>query len=467
MVKKMHQLKTFIVLAIMSMLTNATQANAAYAINDKNSINNVNNANNRNNINKNVDYIINNINNASNANNGKNVRNVQDSKLGLSICDSPSKNIYTYWSLVHSLVRFFAKGDETVADGKNVKVIGTQTQLKNIARAKSAKKFEDLSSEAKESSKQIMESNFLLPINKYFKGRVGANVEISAIAILYRNMEHYKKYDIGVGERSCVVFLLREKKSQTMHLAFAFVGTKSAADALVDANFATQTIDPITFGNSNNKNVALTLHRGFASGIQETIANLQNAGAFAKITKVLKQYHDNDGYNLASVVTCGHSLGGAMALGFCYYLQRNWSTTYAQLLKYSNANDVRFYAYTYGAPKICNGKESADFIEKSLGKENIFRIYHEKDWVPGVPFGSYMHIGTDVEVTGAELGRNKGLMKWHNSYEYHLVNSLNNINNLSNQPVQRPTLIRNGSGSKTNPMAYSPSSNGSNLKKFF
>ncbi len=80
------------------------------------------------------------------------------------------------------------------------------------------------------------------------------------------------------------------------------------------------------------------------------------------------------GRNPSIIHVVGHSLGGAAA------------TLIADSLR--SMADVKLY--TYGAPRA-SYKIHVDYLTQRLGRDNIFRAYHDTDPVPMVPIFPYVH----------------------------------------------------------------------------
>ncbi len=84
-------------------------------------------------------------------------------------------------------------------------------------------------------------------------------------------------------------------------------------------------------------------------------------------------------HGVHSVHCIGHSVGGGMATMCAEYVKA--STTYSP------------YLYTFGAPRV--GLQSfADMLSSNIGSDRIYRVYHQTDIVPCVPFWPFVHAPT-------------------------------------------------------------------------
>ena len=140
------------------------------------------------------------------------------------------------------------------------------------------------------------------------------------------------------------------------HAFIVLRGTKYLADWLTNLNVG---VSRSSYGQS--------VHDGFHQAFKSTrqkikpfIASLSSHGVH-------------------SVHCIGHSVGGGMATMCAEYVKA--STTHSP------------YLYTFGAPRV--GLQSfADMLSSNIGPERIYRVYHQTDIVPCVPFWPFVHAPT-------------------------------------------------------------------------
>lgn len=60
------------------------------------------------------------------------------------------------------------------------------------------------------------------------------------------------------------------------------------------------------------------------------------------------------------------------------------------LLADSLKDHTNIYIYTFGAPRA-GGIDHAIYISQKLGRDNIYRVYHDTDPVPMAPVFPYAH----------------------------------------------------------------------------
>jgi len=147
-----------------------------------------------------------------------------------------------------------------------------------------------------------------------------------------------------------------------------FRGSVSATNFLSDSE-----IELVDFVSPGVSAPAGTLaHFGFLTAY--------NSVANEVISTVKSQLAAHPGY---TIVTSGHSLGGALSSLAGISLQQNFP-------------DTPLLMYTYGQPRTGN-PAYANFVNDSVGKSNIFRSTHTTDGVPTIIpiIDGYLHHATE------------------------------------------------------------------------
>lgn len=106
-------------------------------------------------------------------------------------------------------------------------------------------------------------------------------------------------------------------------------------------------------------------------------------GAFIAVEAFIRRYLNRFYIEGQSIIVCGHSLGGAIALLLAEYLRRKWSEN--------------LQLYTFGAPRAGN----ATFVESAKGLVH-HRLVNHNDPVPGVPF-AWLDAEWRLAVPGAAM----------------------------------------------------------------
>jgi predicted lipase len=120
-------------------------------------------------------------------------------------------------------------------------------------------------------------------------------------------------------------------------------------------------------GDSSSKAL---MHRGFIK-------------AYFSVRNQIHEYIQN--HEISSVITTGHSLGGALA------------TLCAVDIQYNFASKVTVEAYTFGAPKVGNDGFCTSFNQRV---PNSYRFVHGMDIVPEVPrwWQGYRAVNQEIRI---------------------------------------------------------------------
>ncbi|KAF9034808.1 Alpha/Beta hydrolase protein [Panaeolus papilionaceus] len=151
-------------------------------------------------------------------------------------------------------------------------------------------------------------------------------------------------------------------------IVISFRGSTSVADFITDANILfSQFVSP-----GVSAPTGVRVHRGFLKA--------WNSVAPFVIKTVQAQLKGKKGY---SIVTTGHSLGGAL------------SSISAMALRENFAN-VPVRMYTYGQPRTGN-QDYATYINSNFGSGKAFRVTHTTDPVVQIPLKNmgYVHHGVE------------------------------------------------------------------------
>ncbi|MBT1063886.1 lipase family protein [Bowmanella sp. Y26] len=87
-----------------------------------------------------------------------------------------------------------------------------------------------------------------------------------------------------------------------------------------------------------------------------------------------------DWHSPSKIHLVGHSLGGALATLTAYHIAKRDSTKTCQIK-----------LYTFGAPRVGFTSFNQE-VDKLIGKQNIYRVYHDADLVSMVPMLPFLHV---------------------------------------------------------------------------
>jgi len=185
---------------------------------------------------------------------------------------------------------------------------------------------------------------------------------------LYEDLIHYLKYATSAYSLVCphpngqtLVMQLSNpythihgfiaRDDSRKELVVALRGSASVVDAILDTQIA---LIPFVCPGCDLPSGS-RVHSGFLAAWDSIVL---------EVSPVVKlQLSTHTGYSL---VTAGHSLGGALAVFAAVHLKQNFDT----IVK----------LYTYGAPRVGN-KVFSEYINSTFG-ENAYRVVHGNDGVP-------------------------------------------------------------------------------------
>ena len=129
-------------------------------------------------------------------------------------------------------------------------------------------------------------------------------------------------------------------------------GTSNLFDGLTDLNTGVKHCSTSTY-----------VHQGF----EDTFRSFKNE---------LERFFNKHGKVIGRVHCIGHSLGGALATLAANYLK---------------SRNLEVCLYTFGSPRV--GLEQFSRVASSeIGKQNIYRVYHNIDPVPTLPTWPFYHV---------------------------------------------------------------------------
>ncbi|KAJ7159632.1 Alpha/Beta hydrolase protein [Mycena filopes] len=185
----------------------------------------------------------------------------------------------------------------------------------------------------------------------------------------YSSLAYYSRCDTPLGNTRVVSlggtngtptgFIARDDVRH--EIVVAFRGTLSVEDVVTDIKLRVAPY-PAPPGHGDPH-----VHRGFLNGYN---------GVATKLEETVK--NELTSHPTYTVVVTGHSLGGAYASLAAVALKVHLSTT---------GINTNIKLYTFGQPRVGN-KKFADYAERLLRVENIFRVVHANDAVPTVLIGA-------------------------------------------------------------------------------
>jgi hypothetical protein len=149
-------------------------------------------------------------------------------------------------------------------------------------------------------------------------------------------------------------------------LYIAFRGTESEKDMLTDAKCFQKTV--VIFGSE------CKVHDGFWK-------------AYDSVKNEVNSIINNSKYNDYEIITCGHSLGGALAI----------------LCAINTPINCKVKTVAYGSPLVGDSKFVKVFNNRKI---ECIRLIHGNDVVPMVPNINYKHCGEQIRVDndGNQIG---------------------------------------------------------------
>jgi len=182
--------------------------------------------------------------------------------------------------------------------------------------------------------------------------------------------------------KSCVYVIT--KHDEQKRVVVIFRGTSNAGDWVKDALITQRRVRNPASNESNSLNKKIGLHSGFTKA-------LLSSGNVGKILSEVKQIlEENPDYKL---FITGHSLGGALATLFGFYVAANDDPIY-----FTNGPVQIFSA---SSPRVGDKafREAFKYLEER-GKLRHGRIYNARDKVPMLPYlgGFYKHVGLAIKL---------------------------------------------------------------------
>jgi len=182
--------------------------------------------------------------------------------------------------------------------------------------------------------------------------------------------------------RSCVYAITKHEAQKRVVVVFR--GTSNSGDWIKDALITQrQSKNPVS-DESNSIAPSIGIHSGFSNA-------LLKGGHVEKILLELKQVMvENPDHKL---FVTGHSLGGAMATLFGFYVAANDDPIYVK--------NGPVQVFSVSSPRVGNKsfRDSFKYLEER-GKIRHARIYNSKDKVAMLPYigGRYKHVGLELKL---------------------------------------------------------------------
>lgn len=115
-----------------------------------------------------------------------------------------------------------------------------------------------------------------------------------------------------------------------------------------------------------------------------------------------------DWHSPSKIHLVGHSLGGALATLTAYHIAKR-----------DSAKTCQIKLYTFGAPRVGFTSFNQE-VDKLIGKQNIYRVYHDADLVSMVPMFPFLHVYSSDFADGYHLnwitGRISVMAHFMNNY---------------------------------------------------
>lgn len=161
------------------------------------------------------------------------------------------------------------------------------------------------------------------------------------------------------------------KINRSSETLIAIKGTSSWADAETDLKTLPTSLD------------GHMVHRGFVQ-------------TFRSFEHHIDRYLD--WHSPSRIHLVGHSLGGALATLTAYHIAKR-----------DSAKTCQIKLYTFGAPRVGFTSFNQE-VDKLIGKQNIYRVYHDADLVSMVPMFPFLHIPSSDFFDGYKLDWTSGLV---------------------------------------------------------
>lgn len=182
--------------------------------------------------------------------------------------------------------------------------------------------------------------------------------------------------------RSCVYAVT--KHDEQKRVVVIFRGTSNSGDWMKDALIVQKRVKNPAYSESNRLSEDIGLHKGFAKSLLSS----------HNVEKILSQIkpimEENPDYKL---FVTGHSLGGALATLFGFYVAANDDPIYT--------TNAPVQVFSASSPRVGDKafRDSFKYLEER-GKLRHARIYNARDKVPMLPYvgGFYKHVGLEIKL---------------------------------------------------------------------
>mmetsp|Transcript_26361 Transcript_26361/g.60729 ORF Transcript_26361/g.60729 Transcript_26361/m.60729 type:complete len:321 (-) Transcript_26361:476-1438(-) len=193
--------------------------------------------------------------------------------------------------------------------------------------------------------------------------------------------------DIEEVSRSCVYAITKHEEQKRVVVIFR--GTSNSGDWVKDALIMQKKVINPASNESNGLKEKLGLHGGFAKSLLES-GNVQKI--LSEVKPILEENPD------FKLFITGHSLGGALATLFGFYVAANDDPIYSK--------NGPIQIFSASSPRVGNKafRDSFKYLEER-GKLRHARIYNARDKVPLLPYvgGFYKHVGIAIKLRFRDL----------------------------------------------------------------
>lgn len=188
-------------------------------------------------------------------------------------------------------------------------------------------------------------------------------------------------------DRSCVYAITKHEEQKRVVVIFR--GTSSSGDWLKDILILQRQLTNPAKDTGSNLAAKVGIHKGFANALLRKGKN--PTGHVEEILSEVKQVmEENPTYKL---FITGHSLGGALATLFGFYVASNDDPIYF--------NNGPVQVFSVSSPRVGNKafRETFKYLEER-GKIRHARIYNARDKVAMLPYvgGFYKHVGLELKL---------------------------------------------------------------------